>query len=370
MKVKKTQDNPRIKPYFSLVPHSADCVELRYGVWNPVSFTLTDDQKSGRLFELLRALDGSRSLEQLALEEQVSQEQLEDLLGYLRRLDLLETGPSTSLDYYLDNIIPPLKQGRVDDELALPVTVIGDDECGQAVVSYLRQSLPTADIARVSESDPAWRIIREADPTWLTNGLLFSERLGTFEHWRGRLLVFVTRLINPVQCQILNRVALELDIPWIHAAFDGPFLFVGPAFVPHRSACYECFEGRVMLNLRENAGYLRYKEALVRQQRKQGAMPIEGVLCGLLGAHVAMEALNYVLTRSAFTVNKVLAIYLPTMEMTFNEVLRVPGCAGCGSSAMRDQETLYFDTRALIQNNKTIISLRGALDYATEEHRQ
>jgi thiazole/oxazole-forming peptide maturase SagC family component len=157
------------------------------------------------------------------------------------------------------------------------------------------------------------------------------------------------KIINPIQLRILNRVVLEHRVPWIHAALDGPFLFVGPTFVPHRSPCYECFETRVMMNLRENASYQRYKQTLVKGGIKNGELPsIEPALVGLLASHTALEALNFALTDRAFTVGKVLAIYLPTMEFTFNEVFRVPSCKACSPVAERDDKELYFDLRALI----------------------
>jgi thiazole/oxazole-forming peptide maturase SagC family component len=157
------------------------------------------------------------------------------------------------------------------------------------------------------------------------------------------------KVINPILFQTLNRVCLELCIPWIHSAVDGPFLFIGPIFVPYRSACYECFEARVIMNLRENASYQRYKQAIVEGHIKFGRLPIEPVLSGLLASHTALETLNFVQTENSFTVNKVLAIYLPTMEFTFNEVLRVPGCTACSPSSERDDKELYFDVRALIK---------------------
>ena len=56
--------------------------------------------------------------------------------------------------------------------------------------------------------------------------------------------------------------------------------------------------------------------------------------------------MNFLLTQSAFTTGKVLSIYLPTMEFSFNEVLRVPGCPACSRPAREDVE-LYFDIRSL-----------------------
>ena len=73
------------------------------------------------------------------------------------------------------------------------------------------------------------------------------------------------------------------------------------------------------------------------------------ILRSMLASHVALEALNLAVTETSFTVSKILSIYLPTMEFTFHEVLKVPGCEACGSSAERDDRELYFDICAIFE---------------------
>jgi hypothetical protein len=113
-----------------------------------------------------------------------------------------------------------------------------------------------------------------------------------------------------------------------------------------RTSCYECFEQRVVMNLREGAGYQRYKQALTTARVVAGADPVQPAVGSILAGHAALETLNYVTTRTSFTLNKVLAIYLPTMELVFNDVPRLPGCRACGPVAERDDQELYFDARA------------------------
>jgi hypothetical protein len=54
----------------------------------------------------------------------------------------------------------------------------------------------------------------------------------------------------------------------------------------------------------------------------------------------------------------VLGIYLPTMELAFNEVLRVPNCRACGSSPERDAPELHFGMDAFANDG----SHNAALD--------
>jgi bacteriocin biosynthesis cyclodehydratase domain-containing protein len=340
----------RIKRQYSIVAHSPHVVELRGGVWNATSFTLTDESESGHLYRVLARLDGSMSPVEIARREQVPEEEVQALLDHLVQLDVVESSAASALDYYLDQLVPHLGQRAAADRACSAVTIVGDAALGTEIRRQLTASLPDLDVSEAAAGDPALAALAAGDTGWLTSSLEFEKRIEAFEGWRERLVVVALTVINPVLLQSWNRVSLALDIPWIHAALDGPFVLVGPVVVPRRTACFECFEARVTMNLREAASYQAYKRALVEGEIRYGPLPVQPALAGLLASLTSLEALNFLLTRSGFTVGKALAIHLPTMEFTFNEVLRVPGCPACGSRAARDERQLYFDVRGLIRS--------------------
>jgi bacteriocin biosynthesis cyclodehydratase domain-containing protein len=337
----------RLKKQYSLVAHSPDQVELRHGVWNAISLMITDDSKSGYLFRLLSRLDGASSAEEIARDENVPQEEIEALLDHLVGMGLVENGPGTAIDYYLDSVVPWRTTTEVQGNR--PIIFLGDADLAIEIQRYLRDALAGIEMIVPPSDDETWAALTDADNSWLSDGLLFHEKLIAFEAWRDAFIVYATKVINPVHLRALNRVCLEYQIPWLHAAIDGPFLLVGPIIVPHRSACYECLETRVTMNLRENASYQQYKRALVERQVREGQLPLEPAIVGLLASHSALEILNFSLTGSSFTVNKILAIHLPTMEFAFNEVLRAPTCTACGSVPERDDTELYFDMASLLK---------------------
>jgi len=339
--------NLRIKQHFSVIPHSPDVVELRWGIWNPISLTITDETGSGLLYRLIRRLDGSVSARTLAREENVARSEVEGLIDHLIQLGAIDHGPTNALDHYIDNYAPTMGATAAVGHPATPhLLILGDASPADEISRILEASLPLSTITRVSPDDPAWRVLSDRDTSWLLDGIEFHQRLPVFEQWKGSFIIFASRIMNPERYRVLNRISLALDIPWLHAAIDGPFLIIGPTVVPNRSACYECLETRVLMNLRDSAGYQRYKKALVEAELIQGSQPVLPPLFSLLASHVALEALNFALTGGAFTVSKVLAIHIPTMEFAFNEVLRVPNCGACGSSPERDDQSLYFDLRA------------------------
>lgn len=337
-----SDDGPvRLRPHLSVVVHGPDQVELRHGVWNPMSYTVGDAARSGTLAGLVEALDGTMSPAQLADAVGVTVEEVHGLVDHLDQLDLLERRPSTALDAYLGTAAP----WRVDDNLGPghPVLLSGDDVLVSELRRMLVEVLDDNPVVVVDPDDPAHAVLDDPDTSWLADGLAVEERLDAFAGWRQAVVVAPSRVVNPVRLKVMNRAARRHGFRWLHAAFDGPFVLVGPAFLPGQSSCYECLETRVFLNLRDGASYQRYKGALARAEVRLGAPPLLAPLAGVLTSHLAMETLNLVLTGWTFTVGRMLAIHLPTMEVSFPDVLRVPGCPGCGGVAERDGEALYYD---------------------------
>ena len=159
--------------------------------------------------------------------------------------------------------------------------------------------------------------------------------------------MFGVAAVDPLELRAFNRVSLHLRLPWLHAAIDGPFLLIGPTFVPFRWACYECLEARVVMNLRDAAGYQRYKRALAEARVTTPAVGPETVSAAMLASLASFEALNFTRTGAAFTTGRMLTVFLPTLEFAFHEVLRLPGCPACGAVQERDDRELYLDTRSL-----------------------
>lgn len=55
---------------------------------------------------------------------------------------------------------------------------------------------------------------------------------------------------NPYALRIINRVAVENNIPWLHiGGFENEQIKIGPIFYGKESGCYECLERRKISNL-------------------------------------------------------------------------------------------------------------------------
>lgn len=345
-------NNLRIKPYFTIIAHSSDLIELRAGVWNHISFTIQDDTNSGQLYQFIKALDGSRSLSEITKSLDMARSEAESIVDYLLELNVLEKDASTAFDYYTDIYTPAFKSKQKTPEECQKkkIYIISESELGNNIKIALENNCQLSNLVTIDSQHAMFKILSSNDTSWLHNALHFEEILQHFEVLQDGFIVMALEHINPIFIKKLNRIATALNLPWIHAAFDGPFLFIGPLFETEKTACYECFETRIGMNLREYHSYQKYKAAIVENKIvKHAEFPMNGVLHALLISHLTLEILNYVLTGCGFTKNKVLSIYLPTMEIAFNEFLKVSTCQNCGSQPHRDDAQLYFDVQGLLK---------------------
>jgi bacteriocin biosynthesis cyclodehydratase domain-containing protein len=329
----------RLRPHLGVVTHGPDDVEIRQGVWSPTSFAFSDTSKKGKLAQVVSALDGSRPLGDVASENGVSREDLERLIDRLVELNLVETAPTSAIDYYTSVAtawrVAPTEHQRI--------VLVADQQLGDAIDGVLRGGVELP-VERMADDDPVARAAADVDSSWLDDGLSAERTLAPFEAYRDAIVVVAGAQPNPVVTSVLNRGFVRHGVTWLFAAVDGPFVFVGPTFAPRHAGCYACLETRIYCNVRDGANYQRYKEALARDDVRQASRPLVGVQSALLAAYVGLEVTNLALTGWTFTMGRVIAIHLPTMEISMPEVLPVPGCPACGSVVERDQPVLYFDT--------------------------
>jgi bacteriocin biosynthesis cyclodehydratase domain-containing protein len=337
---------PRIKRSCSVLAHTPDCVEVRLGVWNTLSHTVVDASKSGNLWNIVAQLNGSLTLSQIAHHAGVSKRDVEAVVDQLMALGVIEPEPSNFLDYYLDVVSG--NGSSIPLRSVSPIVLVGSPDLTKPLHSLMAQSLGSLEIVAHGWDDPICAPLTNRDRSWLLDGIQFERTAAQFEEWQGKLLVFIANVIDPLTCQAINRVCLHHNMSWLHGATDGPFILVGPLVVPQRTACWECFETRVFMNLREAAVYQRYKNALASNHALRNGQGNSAVLASLLVSLTAMEALSFAATADSTTLGSVLSLYLPTMEFSMNEVLRLPGCAACSPLAERDDEELYFDVRVLL----------------------
>lgn len=343
-------DRPRLRPQFTIVAHDPGIVELREGVWNATSITLTDEGGGDALLAVVEGLDGAATVTEVAASARVPVADVLAVCERLRSAGALELGPTSALDHYVGQLmLTPSASANGSRDRVRRAVVLGEGEIAGQVHDHLRASL---DVDAHRFADPLlWRRLCHDDLTRRDGDGLDAERLtDEFASFGGAFLVAALDAVNPILLRNLNRIAAGLGTPWVHAAPDGPFLIVGPTVVPGGSPCYECFERRVALNMRENAGYVRYKRALATGKARLGRTLLPSPVLSMVASLVSLEAVNHVVTGSTFTIGKALTVYLPTMEFCYHDVLRLPSCRVCVPRRERFQRQLHFDVRSYLND--------------------
>lgn len=339
------EQHVRLKRYVTVIGHSPDTVELRVGVWNPVSHILSDDESSGTLYKILSLLKGDLTITAISQKVGIPASKIEDTIAQLAQLNVIEYFPESSIDFYLNHVIPALRP-RTDN--IKKVKIIGSQSLANIIHGLLEQCnyfdsidvLPADGYEKLQTSSRA--------QSWERDSLAFEQLVSQYESWKGHYIVVASNQVDPLVMQAVNRICFALDLPFFYTTIDGPFLFIGPTIIPGKSACWECLETRVTMNLRNSASYLNYKNALTHGRVHSIDYYPEKIIQHLLSTHASMEILNYCLTGSAFTVNKVLSIYLPTMEIVFHEIFKVPSCKACYPSRTSRIRESYYNLSTLL----------------------
>lgn len=342
----------RIKSFYTIIAHSPDEVELRSGIWNPISHFLRDDQKSGHLASIVQALNGEADVKTIAERLKVKRSEIESLLDHLNSIQVLEQGDSSAFDYYL-NVAAPTFRHYHDNPAhptKRPILLLGEASLTQGIQDLLNKSFGEGAVPVEVQSDAQWKTDLMQDDGWLYDPLQLEKMLERFASWKDAFVVLATRHVEPLTSSYLNRLAHELHFPWLHAAADGPFILVGPLFKGGEGPCYDCFEKRVSMNMRDHAQYQKYKQALSQAQVFSNTVKgYEQVILHYLISLTSMEIMNFYLTGCSFVKNKVHSTYLPSMEISFSEVLQLSNCVTCGALLRRDEHQLYFESESLIK---------------------
>ncbi len=337
---------PRIKKSYSIVVHDPDTVELRFGVWNVHSHLLKDESKNSKLFQLLLALSEGVSIPEIVQKYEVPRSEIEGLIDQLTQLGVIEHSPTSIFDLYLEQISPLHRRSGAGKEKIKPILLLGDHQLSREIARNLDADLQKSKVEIV---DP--KTLLDLSNRWMENGLEFEKKLLEFESWKDHFIVLAQEYIDPLLGYALGRITHALNIPWLNVSIDGPCLFIGPTFQGSEGPCYNCFETKVLMNLKEQENYRKFKISLANEKVKFGASPLFSSLISLASSLASFEIINFSLTGCSFTKRKVLSIYLPTMEIVFNDLLQLSSCEICSNPFQDIKGELYFNVQSLLRQD-------------------
>src|SRR3954470_15337756 len=122
-----------------------------------------------------------------------------------------------------------------------------------------------------------------------------------------------------------NAACFAAGLPFITMSHAPPVARVGPMYVPGRTGCYACQEESY------RATHPLYDELVEQHRGRPSPAPTLGPVCAFIGGQVALEGLPPAPALSPPATLGVAHIYdLRTMEVTREEVPRLPDCPVCG----------------------------------------
>lgn len=323
----------QFSPGMTIIPYSMNRVEFRWGVWNAESTTLEDDEATGTLWPALDLLNqGLKPSEIVSKVPGLTRGALDDIISHLTAIGALMQEDAGS-----GRSVKAARQVWVfSDEASLSdqIRQILDEEGLQSLVI-------DNDTQPSSQLFTSLRLDESADELLMEQQAL--KIVSARETSTDPFLIVALAQNNPAMLRTLDLLARRAGLAWLHAVVDGPALYVGPFIIPGVTASYKTFEQRVAMNLRERQSYLSWMRAAAAGKVSTGTSAIAASVRTLLAAHVAHEATNIAQGGLYTTRNKVLSVYLPTMEIAYNDVL--PMAKFDAASQFDAAPDLYYDIR-------------------------
>lgn len=333
-------------PDVRIATFDRDTVEVRTGVWHTSSITLRDDSQKGVLAEIVEQVREGASPEEIAARHQLGLDEVMTIVGRLNQGGFLALADGIERWDRLPYLVAPTL-GAARATRPSRLGLVGPPQA----IGFLKAALGGS-AARIDSFEASPELSAELSRRDLfldRDGLQTAAALAPFEDWRGALIVAVLPQFNPILTANLNRLAHLLEFSFLPACIDGPFAMIGPAVVPGKSACFACAESRLLETLRDHALYQKHRQAAA--EGKVHVVPADSLdpFQATVVALAAWETANFTNFGTAFTVDKVLTIYAPLMEIVFHQLLRMPACAVCSSRSMLDAP-LYSDIMSFINS--------------------
>lgn len=153
----------------------------------------------------------------------------------------------------------------------------------------------------------------------------------------------------------LNRYVLDKQKTMTVGMIDGPFVTVF-SISPPSTGCAECFEKRILARLEDHQLYERYVDTDDFGNTENN--PANLLLASMLTNLVISEAFlikHYSMTKFE---GRVLSVFIPTLEIQTQDLLRIPHCPACGYVSKAQFEEINLESRVMVDQllNKDITS--------------
>ncbi len=355
----KNSNNLVFRDNVSVYDNGANEIRLRMGVLNYEEAeldlsTLTENLAAfmRKVFNALQSEEGynEETINEVLLEP-YEKEVVQSLLNELRATNYITSIETKGIDEELTlALLGYLQHEEIesgDDANKKQVLFFADDEYTvNSAISLAKEMNFTLNIMDVQTMQE----IKNADLTSNMDGLSRVQQMSHFEEMFKKYdaVVGCMKNLSIILMRNLNRICMEVEIPIVLTFIDGPVV-CALATNPYSTGCLECFELRALARLEDHVQYHNFVKVEKNSSKytskgSKGLVPLLNLLVNLA---VSEAYLIRKIGVSKFT-GRLLTIYLPTLEIQAQDILRVPFCPACGAVSKIKLEEKNISSRALV----------------------
>lgn len=332
---------PQIEPTIAPVMLSPDEVHFRAGPWSGPRLTLSDEEREGKLADLIDQFDGTQTLETIF--ERFDDEDEPTIRHVVRELanqDILTDGTKTASTPATDRSPLPVRFSLSDRAVldSKSVLVVSSGAIGTHLTSMLSDAgiggitVRHRERDRFDESASAEELDPETDSLRDEIAAVDMVVVGVDDPW-------------PTALEQVNAIAQETDTPFVYTEVVGFDVNIGPTVIPGETACYECYRQQARMNIDSPDRYEAFERQASDRSRTTGAvLPFAQIASGF----VVTDVVNYLCYGYGYTVGSVISYGMNDFSFESNDVLRMPRCESCDRTQTDHGTDSLFTVETLV----------------------
>lgn len=341
-------------------------IRFRKGIWNYEEAILNIESLSDNfqrvLCEILVALDEGNAVD---LDKYLNQiepneaEMLQDFFNQLKTQKFLQDAQEDTVNELLSSLIggtfayryTQYKRTSLQPSLLITDSQSTGDYCMRLAndIHLPLSLLSSKDMKRYEDCDLTTRY------DGLETSNVLNELSSELEIYQSLVVVLSSPHISLLRN--LNRVAVKDNKMITFAFVDGPFL---TAFTikPNETGCFECYENRVLARIEDLSAYRKFATKRFYKCNYDQDSSYLSPMLNTLASIPVFEAFMYACTGKTKLTNRVLNIFIPSLEIQVQDLLRIPSCPACGSISLSKMEDMYTSSSRLVENLVNSIILK------------
>lgn len=200
-------------------------------------------------------------------------------------------------------------------------------------------------------SDEQASMLRTVDLTTNIDSLTTNENIDLMGKWieDAHAIVICVSQLSVCFMRNINRLSINKGVPVTLAFIDGPTINL-LSTKPYKTGCLECFERRALSRLEDHVQYARFIEETRAEMGTTKKNQSSVLLMDLLANLSFAEGFMYSVIGASRFAGRLLSIYLPTLEIQMQNILRAPFCEACGTVSKAQFRELNISSRKIIDD--------------------